>query len=135
MQSPFHRYSVVTHKRIDELTNQEGVSVAIEAVGLPSTFTLAVELAAFAGRVVYIGYAKQPVSYETRFFVAKELNIRGSRNALRVFPAVIKMLEKREHPYKELISRVYPFDQVQQAFVDWDHNRNDITKILVKIDD
>jgi hypothetical protein len=32
--------------------------------------------------VVYIGYAKEPVAYETRLFVQKELDILGSRNAL-----------------------------------------------------
>ena len=40
------------------------------------------EVVAFTGRVVYIGYAKEPVTYETRLFVQKELDILGSRNAL-----------------------------------------------------
>ena len=40
------------------------------------------EEVAFTGRVVYIGYAKEPVAYETRLFVQKELDILGSRNAL-----------------------------------------------------
>lgn len=33
----------------------------IGAVGLPSTFRAAVDEVSFAGRVVYIGYAKEPV--------------------------------------------------------------------------
>ena len=78
---------------VSELTGTEGVGVAIEAVGLPETFRLAVEAVSFAGRVVYIGYAKKEVRYDTTLFVSKELDIVGARNALRVFPAVIKMLE------------------------------------------
>jgi threonine dehydrogenase-like Zn-dependent dehydrogenase len=54
---------------VHELTLSEGVSVAIEAVGLAETFRLAVEAAAFAGRVVYVGYAKSQVSYDTTEFV------------------------------------------------------------------
>jgi threonine dehydrogenase-like Zn-dependent dehydrogenase len=50
---------------------------------------------AFAGRVVYVGYAKSEVCYDTTNFVRKELDIIGSRNVSRVFPAVIRMLEKR----------------------------------------
>ena len=115
------------------LTNGEGVSVAIEAVGLPDTFRLAVEAVAFAGRVVYIGYAKQEVCYNTADFVRKELDILGSRNALRVFPAVVKMLEKGEIPFSELISKIYPFAETPQAFHDWHTAPGNFTKILIDL--
>lgn len=118
---------------IRELTDNEGVNVAIEAVGLPDTFRLAVEAVAFAGRVVYIGYAKQEVSYDTTDFVRKELDIMGSRNALRVFPAVIKMMEKRQQPFGELITRIYPFDETGHAFRDWDADPGKFTKILIDL--
>ena len=67
------------HQRLLELTNGLGPDVIIEAIGLPQTFRAAVEEVAFTGRVVYIGYAKEPVAYETRLFVQKELDIMGSR--------------------------------------------------------
>ncbi len=123
--------SVLT--RVNDLTGNEGVSVAIEAVGLPDTFRLAVEAAAYAGRVVYIGYAKAEVYYDTTDFVRKELDILGSRNALRVFPAVIKMLEQRQTPFVELISRVYPFAQAADAFRDWDAAPARFSKILIEV--
>ena len=66
---------------LGKLTGEDGPDVMIEAVGLAETFRAAVELVAFTGRVVYIGYAKESVSYETRLFVQKELNILGARNA------------------------------------------------------
>jgi threonine dehydrogenase-like Zn-dependent dehydrogenase len=113
------------------LTDGEGVSVAIEAVGLPDTFRLAVEAVAFAGRVVYVGYARQEVCYDTTPFVRKELDILGARNALRVFPAVIKMLEKRERPFTDLITRIYPLAETAQAFRDWDAAPGKVTKILI----
>ena len=59
-----------------------GLTSIIEAIGRPDTYRAAVEEVCFAGRVVYIGYAKDHVSFETRLFVQKELDIRGSRNAL-----------------------------------------------------
>ena len=77
-----------------------GANVVIEAVGTPSTFRAAVEVVAFTGRVVYIGYAKEPVSYETRLFVQKELDILGSRNAgPEDFAAVIRLLEAGIFPW------------------------------------
>jgi threonine dehydrogenase-like Zn-dependent dehydrogenase len=118
---------------VAELTGGEGANVAIEAVGLPETFRLAVDAVAFAGRVVYVGYAKREVCYDTTHFVRKELDIMGSRNALRVFPAVIKMLEKRQRPFVDLITQVYPFDEVEQAFQDWDAAPEKYTKILIDL--
>lgn len=119
--------------RIHELTNGEGVNVAIEAVGQPDTYRLAVEAACYAGRVVYIGYAKQEVCFDTRDFVRKELDILGSRNALRVMPSVIGMLEKREWPFEELITRIYPMAGTAQAFQDWDEAPGKVTKILIDV--
>jgi L-galactonate 5-dehydrogenase len=119
--------------KIWELTQNEGVNVAIEAAGSEATQRLAIESAAFAGRIAMIGYAKAEVTLDTRLVVKKELNFLGSRNALRVFPNVIHMLERREKPYTDLITKVYDFDQVQQAFADWDADPNQFAKILIRI--
>ena len=118
---------------VNELTKGEGVDVAIEAVGLPDTFRLAVEAVSFAGRVVYVGYAKKDVTYDTTNFVRKELDILGARNALRVFPAVLKMLEKRQQPFGDLITKVYPFEDTAVAFYNWDAAPDKFTKILIEL--
>lgn len=120
---------------LQDLTRGEGVSVAVEAVGLPQTFRLAVDAVCFAGRVVYVGYAKQEVAFDTSLFVRKELDILGSRNALRVFPAVIKMLEQRALPFASLITRIYPFAESEAALRDWDAAPGSITKVMVAVGD
>ena len=118
---------------VRQLTGGDGVSVAVEAVGLAQTFRLAVDAVAFAGRVVYVGYAKRDVSYDTSLFVRKELDICGARNALRVFPAVIRMLEERERPFPGLISRVYPFAEAGEALRAWDADPVSFTKMMVDV--
>ncbi len=118
---------------VQALTGGEGANVAIEAVGLPQTFRQAVEAVCFAGRVVYVGYAKKDVSYDTTDFVRKELDIMGSRNALRVFPAVIKMLAQRQFPFTDLISAHYPLAQTAAALRDWDNDPGRFIKILVDV--
>lgn len=118
---------------VHKLTHDEGVNVTIEAVGLPDTFRLAIEAVCYAGRVVYIGYAKKEVTYDTTDFVRKELDIHGSRNALRVFPAVIKMIEQRQFPFTDLISKTYHFEQTDQALTAWDESPGKFAKILIDI--
>ena len=105
--------------RVRQLTGGQGPRVAIEAVGLPQTYRLAVDAACYAGRVVYIGYAADEVCYDSKEFVRKELDIRGSRNQLRAFPAVIRMMEQRERPFLDLVTRVYPLAETAQALADW----------------
>jgi threonine dehydrogenase-like Zn-dependent dehydrogenase len=116
---------------VARLTDGEGVRVAIEAVGLPQTFRLAIEAACFAGRVVYVGYAEEEVCYDTTLFVRKELEIRGSRNALRAFPGVIRMMEQGKKPFGKLVSRVYAFEETGQALADWDADPASFSKILI----
>ncbi len=122
------------HDKLQELTGGYGPDVVIEAVGLPATFTAAVEEVAFTGRVVYIGYAKDFVSYETRLFVQKELDILGSRNALpEDFAEVIRMLQGHRFPVKSAISRVIPFDDAPAAFVDWSKDPAAVSKIMIRV--
>ena len=65
------------HARLLEMTGGFGPDVVIEAVGSAPTYQMAVGEVAFTGRVICIGYAKTDVSFQTKFFVQKELDIRG----------------------------------------------------------
>ena len=119
---------------IRELTDGQGPQVVIEAVGRPETFLAAVELVAFTGRVVYIGYAKEPVTYETKLFVQKELDVLGARNALpQDFREVIQMLESKNFPVNEAISATVAMNEVSDWFRHWDLRPDEITKIMVNV--
>ena len=123
------------HDRLLELTEGRGPDVVIEAVGTPATFRAAVDEVAFTGRVVYIGYAKEPVSYETRRFVQKELDVLGSRNAQpEDFHAVIKLLEARRFPADQAVSLIVHLEEAAQALRSWSQNASRFNKILVSLD-
>jgi threonine dehydrogenase-like Zn-dependent dehydrogenase len=117
------------------MTEGRGPDVAVEAIGTAATFRAAVEEVAFTGRVVYIGYTKEPVSYETRLFVQKELDILGSRNAQpEDFEAVIKFLEGGMFPVDEAVSSVVPLPEAGDALRSWSENPSLFTKIMVTMD-
>jgi threonine dehydrogenase-like Zn-dependent dehydrogenase len=95
---------------------------------------MAVEVASFAGRVVYIGFAKEPVSYETRWFVQKEIDILGSRNATpEDFETVIAMLERGEFPVDAAIGSVVSLENAGEALRAWSENPFSFRKIQVEI--
>src|SRR5665213_2176734 len=122
------------HERLSAITGGHGPDVMIEAIGLPQTFRAAVEEVAFTGRVVYIGYAKEPVAYETRLFVQKELDILGSRNALpEDFREVIRMLEAGRFPVEDAVSAVVPMEEAARMLGEWSDAPGKFTKIMVEI--
>ena len=122
------------HAQLSQLTGGRGPDVVIEAIGLPQTFRAAVEEGAFTGRVVYIGYAKQEVAYETRLFVQKELDIMGSRNAQpEDFHDVIRMLEEHRFPVDDAITHVVPIDEAPAILAAWDRDPAHFGKIMIEV--
>jgi threonine dehydrogenase-like Zn-dependent dehydrogenase len=123
------------HARLQEISDGHGPDVIIEAIGRPDTYRSAVEEVAFTGRVVYIGYAKDLVSYETRLFVQKELDILGSRNALpEDFREVIRMFEQKRFPTSEAISATVPLSEAPAILRAWSENPAAYTKIMIDFD-
>lgn len=121
------------HQRLMEITEGYGPDVVIEAVGSPSTYIMAVNEVSFTGRVVCIGYAKAEVSFQTKYFVQKELDIRGSRNALPAdFRAVIRYMEQGTCPKDELISKVTTPESALQTMQEWAAAPGKVFRILVE---
>jgi threonine dehydrogenase-like Zn-dependent dehydrogenase len=122
--------------RLRALTEQHGPDVIIEAVGSPETYRMAVEEVAFTGRVVYIGYARTPVAYETKLFVQKELDILGARNALpEDFKEVIAMLESKRYPATSAISAIAAINEAPAMLAKWADSPHRFTKILIRVRD
>ena len=120
------------HARLLEITSGFGPDVIIEAVGSTPTYQMAVNEVAFTGRVVCIGYAKTDVSFQTKFFVQKELDIRGSRNAQpQDFRAVIHYLERGTCPVDRLISAEVTPEEAPEAMRRWVENPGKVFRILV----
>lgn len=120
------------HHKLQEITSGYGPDVVIEAVGSAPTYQMAVEEVAFTGRVVCIGYAKSEVTFQTKYFVQKELDIRGSRNAMpQDFRAVIHYLERGTCPMEELITKVIRPEEALDAMKWWDENPGKVFRILV----
>jgi len=122
------------HEALSELTDGEGPDVIVEAAGQPETFRAAVEEVVFTGKVVYIGYVKAPVEYETKLFVQKELDILGSRNCLGDFPRVIEVLERGGFPVDDVITKIVPLEEAGQALAAWNENPANVTKIMVNME-
>jgi threonine dehydrogenase-like Zn-dependent dehydrogenase len=121
------------HDRLQDITGNQGPDVIVEAVGAPPTYQMAINEVAFTGRVVCIGYAKTEIAFETKYFVQKELDIRGSRNAMpEDFRAVMEYLKRGTCPKEELISGIYSPDKAQYALEKWKANPGRVFRLLIE---
>lgn len=123
-------------EKVMEYTDGMGADVVIEAVGSPITYVSAIDAVSFTGRVVCIGYAKSDVSFQTKFFVQKELDIRGSRNATPDdFRAVLHFMQQTHLEMDPFVSGVIRPEEAQQAMEAWAANPGQVFRILVNFED
>jgi threonine dehydrogenase-like Zn-dependent dehydrogenase len=132
-QHTIHSGKQNLHDALQEATDGHGPDVVIEAVGSAGTFRAAVEEVAYTGRVVYIGWAKEPITYETKLFILKELDILGSRNSLTEFPQAIEVLQQKRFPVEATISATVSLGEAGDALKAWSDAPQRFSKILVEM--
>ena len=116
---------------IDTPKRPDAFDVVIEAVGAAATYRMAVESVDFTGRIVCIGYAPADIPLPTNLFVKKELDVRGSRNALPAdFEAVIQALQSGAVPCDRFISRIIQPAEAAEALEQWDAAPGRVFRIL-----
>lgn len=122
------------HNELAAITSGNGPDVVVEAAGNPITYKAAVDEVAFTGRVICIGYAANEVSFATKLFVQKELDIMGSRNATADdFRAVISYLEQGTFPLDKMITRRVKPEEVAEAVKTWAEDPGKVMKILLDL--
>lgn len=120
-------------QKVEEITDGNYFDVTIEAVGLPSTFLNCIEAAAFGARVVQIGVGKKNVDFDFTLLQKKELNVFGSRNALKKdFLELINLVKEGKVDLEKIVTNTYSFDEAAKAFSDFDKNAASMLKVIIK---
>lgn len=119
-------------KGVEAFTNGDGFDVTIEAVGMPQTFQNCIDAACFGGRVVLIGVSKR--NLDDFFFTIiqkKELNIYGSRNAMkRDFEELIQLVKAGEIDLEKIVTNTYAWTDAPKAFEEFDKNAGQMLKVV-----
>ena len=119
-------------KDVAEITGGNGFDVTVEAVGLPSTFQNCIDSACFGGRVVLIGVGKKNLDFNFTLIQKKELNVYGSRNALKKdFIELIDIVNSGKVPLEKIITNVYPFKEAPKAFQEFSEGQGEMLKVII----
>lgn len=120
-------------KGVQELTGGNGFDVTIEAVGMPQTFQNCIDAVCFGGRVVLIGVSKRNI--DDFFFTIiqkKELNIYGSRNAMKKdFMELIDLVKAGGIDLQKIVTNTYKWTDAPKAFEEFDKNAGQMLKVVL----
>jgi len=120
-------------KRVEEITNGNYFDVTIEAVGLPSTFQACIDAAVFGARMVQIGVGKRTHEFDFTLLQKKELNVYGSRNALKKdFLELIDLVKSGKVDLEKIVTNTYNLDEADKAFQDFSKNAASMLKVVIK---
>jgi L-gulonate 5-dehydrogenase len=120
--------------RILELTDGEGPNVVIDAVCLPSTVEMGVNLVSPAGTVVVLGFDERPSSIPQLPITKKEVTIVGSRLQTNQFEKVVSLLNKGKLQSNGFITHQFSISKVQEAFQYVEKNPEQVRKAVIVFD-
>ena len=87
---------------------------------------------AFGGKVVLIGVGKKNLDFNFTLLQKKELNVFGSRNALKKdFVELIDLVRSGKADLEKIITNLYPFQDAAKAFADFDQNGTQMLKVMI----
>ncbi|MFO7730780.1 MAG: NAD(P)-dependent alcohol dehydrogenase [Spirochaetia bacterium] len=98
-----------------ELFADGGFDVVFEASGSPAALSFAYQVAARGARVVQTGTQPPSVTLPSNLVMSKELTVLGSFRYAHVYPMVLDLMTSGRISVDDMISTVYPFDQMQEA--------------------
>jgi 2-desacetyl-2-hydroxyethyl bacteriochlorophyllide A dehydrogenase len=122
---------VSVEEKVMELTDGEGPNVVIDAVCLPMTFELGVNVVSPAGTVVVLGFDERPSQIPQLPITKKEVTIVGSRLQTNQFGKVVSLLNERKLKGNGFITHQFPLEQVKEAFTFVEKNPGEVRKAVI----
>jgi alcohol dehydrogenase len=118
------------------LTHGQLADVVVDATGNNKSMVRALEFAAFAGRVVYVGITQQSLEIpHAPFLHRRELTLLASRNALaRDFTRIIGLIEDGRIDTVPWITHHAKFEEVPEVFPTWLKPETGVIKAVVTLD-
>ncbi len=114
------------------LTDGLGVDVAIEAVGIPATFTMATIIVRPGGNVANIGVHGKPVDLALNELWIKNIDISMGLVNTNTLGMLLKLVAEHKLPAEKFVTHEFSFDQILEAYDVFGHAaEHDALKVLI----
>lgn len=119
-------------QQVMDLTDGLGVDVAIEAVGLPQTFTMATEIVRPGGSVANIGVHGKPVELALNELWIKNIDISMGLVNTNTLAMLLKLVTEKKLPVENFVTHEFKFSQMLEAYdVFGNAAEHDALKVLI----
>lgn len=120
-------------RAVEEATGGNYFDITMEAVGRPDTFQACIDAVCHGGRVCLIGISTKNLDFNFTALQKKELNVMGSRNALKEdFMEIIGLFNSGNVDPLQIVTNEYDFEDAAKLFEEFDKNANDMLKVVLK---
>ena len=122
-------------EKLEAMTEGRRADVVVDATGNHHSMRRAMEMAAFGGRVVYVGITQQDLQFpHAPFLHRRELTILASRNALtRDFSRIIQLIESGVIDTDPWITHHAKFEEVIESFPAWTDPESGVVKAVIHV--
>ena len=121
---------------LDWITAGRHADLVIDATGNNQSMGQALQYAAFAGRVVYVGITQQEISFpHAPVMHRRELTVMGSRNALpQDFTRIIQLIEEGKIDTRPWITHRTSFSSLIETFESYTRPETGVIKAIVTVE-
>jgi alcohol dehydrogenase len=110
-----------TVERVMEITNNAGVDVAIEAVGIPETFDICQKIIAPGGRIANMGVHGRSVDLHLEKLWSANISLTTRLVDAGTTPTLLKMVQTGRIDAKKLVSHRFKLSEIIKAYDTFDH--------------
>lgn len=123
-------------EKVQEYTKGKGVTAAFDSACFKGSLTLLLKdgLVRNAGRVISLGFTKEPEAISQAMIDQRELDLIGSRMSCYQFERVADKMGKGCYQLDEMVSHFIPFTDVEQVFDKIEHPDKSVKKMVIVFD-
>ena len=121
-------------EQIKAIVGGDGVDVAIEAVGIPQTWTACEKIVKPGGHIANVGVHGKPVEFQIQDLWIKNLSITTGLVNTDTTPLLIKSVATGKLPVSKLITHHFTFDKILDAYeVFLNANETKAMKVIIDV--
>lgn len=132
---PINASEVNPVDEIKKLTDNKGVDVAIEMIGLNQTMKQVIQVAGVMGRVVIVGLSSQPIEINTYTeILGSEVELIGSNDHhLAELPLLVDLARRKILDTSKIVTKTVALDaeEINQVLDDLEQFSNDVRTVIV----
>lgn len=121
-------------EEIAKIVGEDGVDVAIEAVGIPATWDVCQKIVKAGGNIANVGVHGQKVDFDIQDLWIKNLTITTGLVNTNTTPMLMKAVSTNKLPVDKLITHHYSLSEIEKAYdVFLNASKEKAMKIIINV--